>query len=208
MKKIILASASPRRRELLTQLGVEFEVIPSEGDEIITKQDPAEVVEELSQQKAGEVAGKIAETLIDASVIGADTIVFHSGHILGKPSEKEDARKMLEGIQGDVHSVFTGVTVVEVEKGKEIKKHTFSCETKVHVYPMTDQEIEDYLTAKEISGIGEKEEDRKCGWEGKAGGYGIQDPFGKKYISHIEGDYYNVVGLPVSSLWQLLKNLV
>lgn len=188
MRTIILASASPRRKELLEQIGLTFTVIPSEAEEVITKQVPSEVVEELSRQKAEDVAGRIAEGI----VIGSDTVVCQNGQIMGKPSDREAAREMLRQIQGNTHSVFTGVTVLVKESGESIS-HTFFRETKVHVYPMAEQEIEKYLNTGEPMD--------------KAGAYGIQGKFAA-YVESIEGDYNNVVGLPVSALWQILKGYV
>lgn len=185
MKRLILASASPRRRELLEQIGLTFEVIPSKCQEIITKILPGEIVEELSLQKAEDVARGVE----DGIVIGSDTIVWQDGHVMGKPSDREDARKMLRRIQGNMHSVFTGVTVIVKENGQEIV-HTFSKETKVHVYPMTENETERYIDTGEPMD--------------KAGAYGIQGAFAA-YVEGIEGDYNSVVGLPVSALWQVLK---
>lgn len=188
MKNIILASASPRRRELLEQIGVEFRVIPAKGEEVITKQVPSEAVEELSRQKAAEVAAGIEEGI----VIGSDTVVSLDGKIVGKPADREDARRMLRRIQGGVHSVFTGVTVLVKENGNTTCR-TFSKETRVHVYPMTEQETERYLDTGEPMD--------------KAGAYGIQGKFAA-WVESIEGDYNNVVGLPVSALWQVLKEYV
>ena len=123
-----------------------------------------------------------------AIVIGADTIVCQDGKIMGKPKDKEDAAKMLKRLAGNTHSVFTGVTVIE----DGVTVRTFSCETKVRVYPMTEQEIWDYIETGEPMD--------------KAGAYGIQGRFAA-WIEGIEGDYNNVVGLPVSALWQVLKAL-
>lgn len=190
MKKIILASASPRRRELLGQIGLEFEVIPGKGEEIITKQVPSEVVEELSFQKAMEVADQVC----DAIVIGADTVVCQNGQIMGKPTDREDATRMLGNLQGNTHSVYTGVTVlIKDATGKIIASHTFSRKTKVHVNPMTEQEIQRYIDTGEPMD--------------KAGGYGIQGAFAA-WVESIEGDYNNVVGLPVSALWEVLKTYI
>lgn len=185
MRRIILASGSPRRRELLKQIGLEFEVIPSGAKEVITKTLPNEVVEELSAQKAEEVAARVEEGII----IGSDTVVCQNGRIMGKPAHRGQAREMLRGIQGNTHSVFTGVTVLVKEKDA-LLRHTFSCETKVHVYPMTWEETEKYLDTGEPMD--------------KAGAYGIQGKFAA-WVKSIEGDYNNVVGLPVSALWQVLK---
>lgn len=185
MRRVILASGSPRRKELLEQIGLSFEVLPSGAREVITKTIPAEVVEELSAQKAQDVASRMEEGII----IGADTVVCQDGEIMGKPKDRRHAWEMLRRIQGNTHSVFTGVTVLVKEQG-EIRRHTFSCETKVHVYPMTEQETEKYLDTGEPMD--------------KAGAYGIQGKFAA-WVESIEGDYNNVVGLPVSALWQILK---
>ena len=185
MKKIILASASPRRRELLAQIGLEFDVIPSSAEEVITETEPDKVVESLSRQKAEDVAGRIAEGI----VIGSDTIVYQNGHILGKPADRAQAWAMLRSLQGGTHSVFTGVTVLVKENGNTVR-HTFSSETKVHVCPMTEQETERYLDSGEPMD--------------KAGAYGIQGRFAA-WIDAIEGDYNAVVGLPVAKVWSVVK---
>lgn len=185
MKRLILASASPRRRELLEQIGLTFEVIPSKCQEVITKTLPGEIVEELSWQKAEDVAKNIE----DGIVIGSDTIVWQDGCVMGKPSDRESARDMLRRIQGNTHSVFTGVTVIVKENGRKIN-HTFFKETKVHVYSMTEEETQRYIDTGEPMD--------------KAGAYGIQGAFAA-YVEGIEGDYNSVVGLPVSALWQVLK---
>lgn len=200
MRRIILASASPRRKELLEQIGLTFDILVSDAPEVITKSEPAEVVAELSLQKAEAVAQKIAaqekglpKTASQKAekgviVIGADTVVCQDGQIMGKPKDKEEAAKMLSRLAGNTHSVFTGVTVIA--DGAVVR--TFSCETKVCVYPMTQKEIWDYI------GTGEPMD--------KAGAYGIQGRFAA-WVESIEGDYNNVVGLPVAALWQVLKAL-
>lgn len=191
MARIILASGSPRRKELLEQIGLEFEVIPAAGEEKVTSQEADRVVEELSRQKAEEVAEKIGDSC--AVILGADTVVCQDGQIMGKPKNREEAGAMIESIQGRSHSVFTGVTILVKKSQKETICHTFSCETKVHVYPMKKQEIEDYLETGEAMD--------------KAGAYGIQGRFAA-WVRSIEGDYNNVVGLPVSAVWQVLKEYV
>ena len=194
MKKIILASASPRRRELLAQIGLEFEVIPSRAEEVITKTLPGEIVEELSYQKAAEVAERVEQMGIEDGVIviGSDTIVWQNGRVMGKPHSREEAREMLTGLQGSTHSVFTGVTVM-VKDGEQTECHTFFRETKVRVYPMTEAEIDRYIDTGDCYD--------------KAGAYGIQGQFAA-WVEGIEGDYNSVVGLPVSALWQVLKQYV
>lgn len=180
MKKIILASGSPRRKELLTQIGVAYEIRKAEGEEIITSAVPTEAVKELSMQKAQEVAGKCDGTVI----IGADTVVAADGQILGKPKDKEDAMRMLRMLQGKTHEVITGVTVLLKEEQKTVQ---FAEVTKVHVFPMTEAQMETYVESREPMD--------------KAGAYGIQGKFAA-YVSGIEGDYNNVVGLPVGRLYQ------
>ena len=156
MKKIILASASPRRRELLEQGGIPFTVIPSQAEENITTTNPVLAVEELSYLKCSDVYEKSVE---DVVVIGADTVVVSDGKILGKPSSKEEAIEMLQGLQGRAHEVYTGVTIMTRE-GKENTKKTFHEKTKVVFYPMSDEEIRSYVNTKEPMD--------------KAGAYGIQ----------------------------------
>lgn len=182
-KKMILASGSPRRKELLEQLGIEFEVIPSRKEEIFTGTTPKEVVEELSRQKAVEVGDMVEDSPV---IIGGDTIVVLEGQILGKPRDEEDAKKMLRMLQGKTHQVYTGITVFV--KG-EIS-FTFSEITYVTMYPMSEQEIQDYVMTGEPLD--------------KAGSYGIQGK-AAKYIKKIDGDYNTVVGFPVARLYQELK---
>ena len=181
--KIILASASPRRKELLQQIGWDFQIQVSDVEEKITKKIPHEIVEELSYQKAIHVRGQISNQEEDIWIIGADTIVACGEHILGKPKNKEDAEEMLRILQSASHYVYTGVTLCY---GKD-ETHSFYEATKVSFYPMSDKEIEEYIATGEPMD--------------KAGAYGIQG-FGAKYIRKIEGDYNNVVGLPVGRLYQ------
>lgn len=196
MEKIILASASPRRSELLKQAGLEFTVIPSKGEEVITSTHPAEVVEELSLQKAKEVAGRILqgkENIDDFDlVIGADTVVAADHRILGKPASHEDAGKMITMLQGRVHQVYTGVTLIYKDSNEKIHIRTFNECTDVDVCAMSDEEVEAYISTPEPYD--------------KAGAYGIQGSFGI-YIKGIHGCYYNVVGLPISRLVHELKDL-
>lgn len=188
MRKIILASASPRRRELLEQGGIPFTVIPSQAEEKITTEQPGQAVEELSYLKCSDI---YEESLGDVLVIGADTVVASEGKILGKPSSQKDAVKMLQSLQGREHEVYTGVTIMARE-GNENRKKTFHEKTKVVFYPMSDEEIRSYVNTGEPMD--------------KAGAYGIQ---GKSavFIKEISGDYNNVVGLPLARLYQELKNM-
>ena len=190
--KIILASKSPRRKELLSQIGLQYECIASEREETITSSLPSEAVEKLSSQKAEEVyerlcrEGKAAGELL---VIGADTVVARDGVILGKPSDRAASEQMLSMLSGGEHSVWTGVTLIHGKNGKTQKK-IFSEETRVVMYPMTSEEIEDYIQTKEP--------------EDKAGSYAIQG-IGARFIKKIDGDYNNVVGLPVGRIYQEMK---
>lgn len=186
MSEIILASASPRRKELLEQIGIQFKVVKSSVEEVITETEPDKVVMELSGQKAEDVAAGLNDRK-DRIVIGADTIVFCQGKILGKPKDESDAFAMLEGLAGKSHSVFTGVTLLIGDR-----MISFAEETKVNVKDMTHEEIRRYIATKEPMD--------------KAGSYGIQGRFAA-FVSGIEGDYNNVVGLPVSRIYtELTKN--
>lgn len=195
--KIVLASASPRRRELLTQIGLEFEVIPGKGDERITKSEPSEIVMELAEGKAEEIFKKCLteNTAYEAAggegvlVIGADTIVVHNGHIMGKPADEADAEAMLTELCGDTHQVYTGVAFLWQENGVT-RRHTFYECTDVYVYPASREEIRAYVATGDPLD--------------KAGAYGIQGQFAA-FIKKIEGDYNNVVGLPVGRVYQELK---
>lgn len=186
--KLILASASPRRKELLGKIGLEFDVIPAKGEEIVTKILPWEIVEELSFQKAKEIADMQAEECI---VIGSDTIVAKGEKIMGKPKDEADAFRMLSEIAGDAHQVYTGVTLIRT--GEYPKTITFAEKTEVYLYPMSEKEINAYIGTKDPMD--------------KAGAYGIQGDFAI-YVKAIEGDYYNVVGLPIGKVYQELKQLL
>ena len=185
---VILASGSPRRKELLEQIGISFVVDVSHAQETVCSEDPGKIVEDLAQIKAMDVSSRRA----DGAVIGADTIVWCCGQVLGKPRDRADARHMIQMLQGRSHSVFTGVSVRCMSGGRLVWSSVFHRETVVHVHSMTDDEIERYLDSGEP-------------WD-KAGAYGIQGSFAA-YVDGIEGDYLNVVGLPVSALYQELKRM-
>lgn len=187
---IVLASASPRRKELLGQIGIQPEIRPSHMEEETGEKKPDRVVMELSRQKAEDIAaGCGAGTM----VIGADTVVAVGNEILGKPGTPMRAYEMIEKLQGRSHQVYTGVTVLLCQGGDKVHGITFSEKTDVHVYPMTPQEISEY------AGCGEPLD--------KAGAYGIQGRFAA-YIKGIDGDYTNVVGLPLGRLNQEIKGLL
>lgn len=185
-ERLILASQSPRRRELLEQIGIEFTVQPSTVEEKITETDPRKVVQELAHQKAEDVAASVSE----GTVLGADTIVVLDGKIMGKPKSRKHAVEMLQSLQGRTHSVFTGVALIRKGAGSE-QTLQFAEETQVTMYPMSREEIENYVDTKEPMD--------------KAGAYGIQGRCAA-FIERISGDYNNVVGLPVARIYQELKN--
>lgn len=189
--KIYLASTSPRRKELLKQVGISFKVRPSTVEEKITKTEPNEVVEELSYQKAVDVCGKLSEEgKEDFVVIGADTVVSCWGEILGKPEDKEDAARMLRKLQGGSHQVYTGVTIAWKYKNMSAMYATFSECTDVTMYSMSEEEIRKYVDSGEPAD--------------KAGAYAIQG-LCAAHIQGICGDYNNVVGLPIGRVCQELK---
>lgn len=188
-REIVLASASPRRRELLGQIGIVPEIIPSTLEEKITTDRPEDVVKELSLQKAADVAERCAKGTI---VIGADTVVAAEGRILGKPKSHEEAERMIALLAGKTHQVYTGVTMIVCGQEGRVRK-TFAEKTDVHVYPMTAEEIHEYAFSEDPMD--------------KAGAYGIQGKFAS-YIKGIDGDYNNVVGLPVGRVYQEMKSLL
>lgn len=194
MKKIeefdwILASASPRRKELLERIGIRPTILPSGVEETITSADPELVVMELSEQKAEDIACSAPEGSV---VLGADTVVSVDGKILGKPSDHEEACAMIRGLQGRSHQVFTGVTLIYKDQGCD-RGVTFVEKTDVTVYPMTEEEILDY---------GQSEEPMD-----KAGAYGIQGAFAR-YVASVHGNYDTVVGLPVARVYREWKSLM
>lgn len=187
-KRLILASASPRRSEILKQAGLDFEVMASHKEETYQSNIPSEIVKELSLLKAEDIAGQIERK--NVTVIGADTVVAYQGQILGKPQDDEDAFSMIEKIQGDCHFVYTGFAIISYDKNGIKTSVNNAVETKVFLNPMDSKEILSYLAAKEHMD--------------KAGSYAIQGRFAP-YIRKIEGDYYNVVGLPISTIYPLIK---
>ncbi len=189
MSKIILASASPRRKELLAKAEISFTVIPAAGEEKRTSEDPGEAVQQLARDKAEWVAQSMSECEEGTLVIGSDTIVVFENRILGKPKDRRDAAETLEKLQGNTHQVYTGVSVLERKAGKWVE-HTFFESTDVTFYPVSREEIQDYIATGEPMD--------------KAGSYGIQGLFGI-YVKGICGDYNNVVGLPVARLFHEMK---
>lgn len=209
--RLVLASASPRRRELLSQIGLEFTVMPSTKEENAKTTEAGALVQELSRQKAVDIweqlsgdqgqnpdtdQEQISEETQEPNlnekrqpellVIGADTVVCCEGKILGKPHSREAAAEMLTVLQGRSHEVYTGVTLYSQSETVTF----FEC-TQVEFYPMTEVEISEYIDSKEPMD--------------KAGAYGIQG-LGARFVKGIRGDYNNVVGLPVGRLYQELKS--
>ena len=190
--RIILASQSPRRRELLAQLGLSFEVMPAYGEERSDAQDPGARVEELAAAKAREVAGRLEkESDRERLIIGADTLVVKNGEILGKPRDEEDAKRMLALLSGTAHQVCTGLCLILIKGDQRVERH-FHETTHVNFAEMTDKEIDDYVASGDPMD--------------KAGAYGIQSG-AARFVTGIQGDYSNVVGLPVSRLYREMKQL-
>ena len=185
MTDIILASASPRRSELMTLAGFRFDVICADIDEIVPEKAlPQEVVMSLALQKAQAVAKDHRKS----AVVGSDTVVALDGKILGKPHSESEAAEMLRSLSGRIHKVYTGVAIVCGEKVT-----SFFEETEVEFYTLTDQEILDYVATGEPMD--------------KAGAYGIQGR-GAVLVKRINGDYFNVMGLPISKVYRELKDCV
>ena len=183
MKKFILASASPRRKEILQNAGFSFEIIVSDADENITESlTPSETVEELAKRKAMAVW----KNNKDAVVFGCDTVVAVDGKILGKPVDDEDAFAMIKMLSGKVHTVSTGVCICDADKIS-----VFSNTTEVEFYPLSDETIRSYIATGE--------------GKDKAGSYGIQG-YGCVLIKEIKGDYFSVMGLPVSESARVLAD--
>ena len=198
-KKIILASGSPRRRELLSQIGLSFTVRVSEADEHTEETKPEKLVCILSERKALAVWDELTEEEKKESIlIGADTVVAVDDRILGKPADETEAFQMIKLLQGRSHQVYTGVTILRQGDMQPLKEGTSTCSiqkkqfferTDVLVYPMSEEEITAYVKTGEPLD--------------KAGAYGIQGSFAA-YIQSINGDYSNVVGLPVGRLYHEL----
>lgn len=181
--KVILASASPRRQELLKNIFNNFEIIPADVDEGLNE---AIIPEHAAEYLADKKANFISKKYPDALVIGSDTTVVTDGLILGKPKDKKDAENMLKMLSGKAHKVITGVSIYLGEKNI-----SFSEITEVVFFKLTDMEINEYLKTDE--------------WKDKAGAYGIQGKAGL-FVEKINGDYNNVVGLPIARLNRRLKD--
>ncbi|MEX1062958.1 MAG: Maf family protein [Balneolaceae bacterium] len=191
MTRLILASKSPRRKKLLEKMGLTFDVIPSRIEEIT---DPELLPEEVVKSLSGQKAVSVAEHETDAVIVAADTLVVHSGDILGQPSDEKEAVAMLQKLSGTSHYVHTGVTILRTDRAGRIERRVQFCErTKVMFAALSSYEIEMYV--------------RSGSPLDKAGAYGIQDDLGAVFVSGIEGDFYNVVGLPVHRFYQHMKEM-
>ena len=188
-KPVILASGSPRRKELLALAGFNFTVCPAKGEEVTSKTLPCDIVCELAHQKAFEIA---KAQKAPCYVIGADTIVVFENRILGKPKDSADAVRMVSMLQGNTHQVYTGVTFAGCIRGQQIL-HTFYEKTNVTFYPVTKEDLHAYVDSGDSLD--------------KAGAYGIQGAFAI-HVKGIEGDYNNVVGLPIARLYHELDSIL
>lgn len=191
MAKFILASGSPRRRELLTNMGVDFEIVASNCEEVVTRKRPLDIVRELSKLKADNVRSMI-DAVDDTILIAADTLVFLGDERLGKPRDEEDAFRILSNLSGNRHRVITGVTILRYKDGNWVEI-SFTETTNVNMAHMSDDEIREYISTGEPMD--------------KAGAYAIQG-IGAKFVESIDGDYSNVVGLPVPKLYSILRKEV
>lgn len=190
--KIILASNSPRRKELLHQIFDDFDIIKSGfNEEDVKEKDPKKLVQILSLKKTEEVFKKVENDYLELIVIGGDTLVYFDGQVLGKPKDEKDAFNTLKKLQGNKNEVYSAFTVMIKKEGK-ITKETNLTKSIVTMKPMTDEEIEEYIKTGEPLD--------------KAGSYAVQG-IGSKYIQNIEGSYNSVVGLDIEKLKEMLKKL-
>jgi len=186
--KLILASASPRRAEVLRNAGIFFEAVPAEVDETRRPNEtPEELVDRLAEAKARSAAASVANHPDAALVVGADTEVVVDGQVLGKPTSAEDARSMLRRLSGRTHGVVTGLAVIRLPDGTmRAERET----TWVTFAPLSEQEIADYVASGQPFD--------------KAGAYAIQGHAGR-FVTRVEGCYFNVVGLPLARLYRILR---
>lgn len=192
MYKIILASGSPRRKEIMDAMGIVYQAVVGDVEETAEETQPVEIVQELAGLKARAVRDKLAAEAgrrCNLIIIGADTLVFYKGQPLGKPKDKADAQRMLQLLCDDVHEVYTGIHISILDENGKEEVVSFAACTKVYVQPMTAAQIRDYIASGEPMD--------------KAGAYAIQGQFGL-YIKEIIGDYYNVVGFPISRIYYSL----
>jgi septum formation protein len=184
---LILASSSPRRQQLVGLLGLPYDIVVKPVDERIhSDMSPEKVVRELALRKARAVFAEVRERKKGSIIIGADTIVVLDGTILGKPKDEQDAFRMLSSLQGRTHQVYSGVACIDTVSGKTVVDY---CVTSVTIKPLSERQIRRYVQTGEPND--------------KAGGYGIQG-YGALIVEKIDGDYFNVVGLPLSRLSDML----
>lgn len=185
--KFILASGSPRRKEILENISLEFEIMADESDEIMIEgEKPYDTVKRLAMQKAKNIASRV-ETGENTIVIGADTVVSIDEKILGKPKDEREAKDMLLTLSGRINTVYTGLAVLETQSGKAVSEFV---STGVKFRSLSEKEIENYIKSGEPMD--------------KAGAYGIQK-IGGLFVESINGDYFNVVGLPLCRLGEILS---
>ena len=200
--KMILASASPRRKEILKEAGYKFDIIPSNATEEASYKRPSYFVEELATIKATDIERKVLNPNFiyedgkylegEVIIVGADTIVCQKDRIMGKPKDEKDAYNMLKSLSGKKHQVYTGISVIRAVDGKVLKRRCMYVRTVVMIAELTDKEINDYIKTGECMD--------------KAGAYAIQGKFAK-HVERIEGNYSTVVGLPIHEVYRLI-NLV
>jgi septum formation protein len=188
--KLILASASPRRAEILRNAGIQFEVCKTDVDETrLADEASGDYVRRLALAKARSAAAKYPDPVDETLILGADTVVVVDADVLGKPVSPDDARSKLRRLSGRIHEVHTGLALLSSSGAKQRVVEEI---TRVHFAPLTDREIEDYISTGEPFD--------------KAGAYGIQ-AIGGRYVKGIEGCYFNVMGLPLARLWSLLREV-
>lgn len=185
MHEILLASGSPRRRELFTEAGLNFKVVSVDVDETPNEKEPEKVAQELSRRKAVAADRELAADR-NKVIVAADTVVIHNKEVLGKPKDEADAVRMLTELSGAVHDVITGVTILTPGREEVI----FSQRTRVRFRPLSEEEIRDYVATGEPMD--------------KAGAYGIQG-LGGRLVEGIDGDFYNVVGFPMDRFLAIMK---
>lgn len=192
--KVILASGSPRRKKLLEQINLDFEVeVSNASEDYKHDQDPSDIVQELALRKAEQIAGHVQYTAQDLLVIGADTLVVIDNEILEKPATEDEAFFMLEKLANSHHEVLTGVALVKkYVDGNKTNVLTFVEKTKVIFGHIEKSEIQEYVQSGSPMD--------------KAGGYGIQDDWGSVFVKKIVGDYYNIVGFPLHAFYQKIKS--
>lgn len=191
MYQIILASESPRRKEIMETMGILYTAMAGNVVEVVEETVPEEMVQALARLKTREISNRLLQQSVENEVIiiGADTMVFYQEHALGKPKDEAEAARMLHLLSGDIHEVNTGVNILIKDKDGKEESISFAVCTKVAVQPMSEEQILDYIASGEPMD--------------KAGAYAIQGKFGL-YIKEIIGDYYNVVGFPIAKIYDTL----